>query len=606
MRRPRTKLQVTTFPFLAVLLCAMGSLLLLLFIMDRRAKIAAQNKVNESLAKRQERTKAEEDARQAAWEKAKAALHQTLLEQQQELLSASKKTGNQLDDVAKSLDLVQARHLDVQGKLKDEKNKIANLHLQILSQQDQVQQSANKETASRAELLAAARELAELEAAFRQLKALRQRDKQTYSLVPYRGKLGDTRAPIYVECGRDGILFHPEKKLLETFRLTSAAIREEIERHHGPIATDPKPEAKRKDVNWPYVLFLIRPSGIDAYYKARALLKGHRLDFGYELVDEDWALDFSDSGKTKQAASSRPGPASPSGVTLEFPALPRPGGEGGPFKNGGGLGKGPFTSPALTPGGQNGKGLAMQPLAPSSGGMVGQNAGSGNFRITPPSLEPPLPRTGTVPPGPNQGPSFAPIAKTGPPVAIASSGQNAPPALNPALMPRINSLGVKPGANQQEGGPKANPDARPGGSQQTNDAKPDPNGQAPTPGSQGEPGSPSRSGFGPKRKPAPPSRAIGNRDFVITIECDSDAVLVTPGSLIFRWSTSDVRMVDRALVQSVGSLIARRQKSVRPGDPPYRPVIRFLVSREGLRTYYHVYPLLESLRVPMTRENIEE
>jgi len=39
MRR-RHKLEVSTFPFLAVLLCAMGALILLLLIMDRRAKIA--------------------------------------------------------------------------------------------------------------------------------------------------------------------------------------------------------------------------------------------------------------------------------------------------------------------------------------------------------------------------------------------------------------------------------------------------------------------------------------------------------------------------------------------------------------------------------------
>ena len=37
MRRRRHKLEVSTFPFLAVLLCAMGSLILLLLVIDRRA-----------------------------------------------------------------------------------------------------------------------------------------------------------------------------------------------------------------------------------------------------------------------------------------------------------------------------------------------------------------------------------------------------------------------------------------------------------------------------------------------------------------------------------------------------------------------------------------
>ena len=48
MRRPRRRLEVSTFPFLAVLLCAMGSLILLLLVLDRRAKAAARARAAES------------------------------------------------------------------------------------------------------------------------------------------------------------------------------------------------------------------------------------------------------------------------------------------------------------------------------------------------------------------------------------------------------------------------------------------------------------------------------------------------------------------------------------------------------------------------------
>src|SRR5438067_4388286 len=44
MRRRRRHLEVSTFPFLAVLLCTMGSLILLLLVLDRRAKIVALHK----------------------------------------------------------------------------------------------------------------------------------------------------------------------------------------------------------------------------------------------------------------------------------------------------------------------------------------------------------------------------------------------------------------------------------------------------------------------------------------------------------------------------------------------------------------------------------
>ena len=50
MRRRRKPLEVSTFPFLAVLLCAMGSLILMLLVMDRRAKAVARAKAQRAEA----------------------------------------------------------------------------------------------------------------------------------------------------------------------------------------------------------------------------------------------------------------------------------------------------------------------------------------------------------------------------------------------------------------------------------------------------------------------------------------------------------------------------------------------------------------------------
>ena len=51
MRSRRHKLQVSTFPFLAVLLFAMGALLLGLLVMDRRAHAAALARAEQALQK---------------------------------------------------------------------------------------------------------------------------------------------------------------------------------------------------------------------------------------------------------------------------------------------------------------------------------------------------------------------------------------------------------------------------------------------------------------------------------------------------------------------------------------------------------------------------
>ena len=71
--------------------------------------------------------------------------------------------------------------------------------------------------------------------------------------------------------------------------------------------------------------------------------------------------------------------------------------------------------------------------------------------------------------------------------------------------------------------------------------------------------------------------------------------------------TSDISRVPATqspLRKEIEEMIARRQASLRPGETPYRPMIRFRVWPNGVRTYYLAYPALESLGVPMTRENV--
>src|SRR5438045_4981808 len=86
MRRPRHRLQVSTFPFLAVLLCAMGSLILLLLVIDRRAKVVARAKARQAAAQRQEETLEVLRARQAEWELRRQQLHAQLEDQKAESL----------------------------------------------------------------------------------------------------------------------------------------------------------------------------------------------------------------------------------------------------------------------------------------------------------------------------------------------------------------------------------------------------------------------------------------------------------------------------------------------------------------------------------------
>ena len=102
------------------------------------------------------------------------------------------------------------------------------------------------------------------------------------------------------------------------------------------------------------------------------------------------------------------------------------------------------------------------------------------------------------------------------------------------------------------------------------------------------------------------NKAFGNRDFVLTIDCYADHITIFPSGIQYRWKDQNTRETDQAVVQTIVKLVERRQASVRQGEPPYRPTIRFQVSPSGLRSYYHVYPLLEHLHIPWTRENVED
>src|SRR6516164_2368757 len=87
MRRPRQRLQVQTFPFLAVLLCAMGSLILLLLVIDRRAKAVARAKAMQAIARLTEEEKQAEARRKAELERRRQELHEALRRQDQDILT---------------------------------------------------------------------------------------------------------------------------------------------------------------------------------------------------------------------------------------------------------------------------------------------------------------------------------------------------------------------------------------------------------------------------------------------------------------------------------------------------------------------------------------
>jgi hypothetical protein len=303
MRRPRRRLEVSTFPFLAVLLCAMGSLILLLLVLDRRAKAVARARAEEKAqVARAERDAAVREAAEAAARRAeeraaererrRAALHDELARTQEQVTGELRAVRERESQAARTAAGHRARWRELLEILGDQHQEVAKAERELAVGRGTAAEALALSESARKEAERLSTQLRGLEVVLDELKAARQREAQTYSLLPYNGKRGSGRRPIYVECATYGLVFHPDRKTFS--RVASPReIRDEVEarvnrQRQGILARGGQPDPRA------YLLMLVRPDGIATYYQTVAALQGREIDFGYEFIDADWVLDLPD------------------------------------------------------------------------------------------------------------------------------------------------------------------------------------------------------------------------------------------------------------------------------------------------------------------------
>ena len=115
--------------------------------------------------------------------------------------------------------------------------------------------------------------------------------------------------------------------------------------------------------------------------------------------------------------------------------------------------------------------------------------------------------------------------------------------------------------------------------------------------------------LGPRKSstPAPlrAARLFADRDWVIYVECKFEEILVHPNRLVIPTSLLASEEGIKRFVQEIEKMITRKQSTVRAGEPPYRPEVRFLVWPDGLRPYHLSYPALQSAGIKQKRQNLE-
>jgi len=341
-RSPRpAAVGVSLFPFLAVLICTMGALILLLVVITRQAQLQAAQAVDEKTKKQQEdRRIAHEDVR---W-------------RTQQLEASRQTTATQLDEARLEL-----------GHLEDHARRLRDQLAGLRAGYDDLERLGTEGSRQREQLEAQLAEVKiQIAEAQRRLAEARQaasERRNSYAVIPYQGPHETYRRPIYIECLQDAIVLQPEGIVLTEADFDgpmgpgnplAAALRAAREYMLAQGAFDPEKSGE------PYPLLLVRPEGIAAFYAARTAMQSWGSEFGYELIGEDWKLDFQapnpqlaevirravDTARVRQKRLARAAPRHyrHSPQQAEYRAAPTRGGvmlDGGPF-DGGPFDGGPF------------------------------------------------------------------------------------------------------------------------------------------------------------------------------------------------------------------------------------------------------------------------
>jgi hypothetical protein len=275
MRRSRaakSTVSVELFPFLAVLMCTMGALILLLLVIARQARDRAE-------------------------QEALAAARPTAVEPSPEELALV----GRIDLLGTGLTAAAADLERRRQELSVLEDRARLLRRQLAELEGTEPGDAPEDDAELQRRLAALRaRIATTEEDLDKARFAAANATSAYAIVPYVGPNGTARRPIYVECRADAIIVQPEG-----IRLTESDFPEPLG-DNNPLAAAVRvageyyarmDAATGLDSGSPYPLLLVRPDGIQAYYIAREALSSWKNDFGYELIDDDWKLKYDPPNK---------------------------------------------------------------------------------------------------------------------------------------------------------------------------------------------------------------------------------------------------------------------------------------------------------------------
>ena len=284
LRKNRNQPSVSLFPFLAVLICTLGVLIVMLVLAVKSAEVAKeaeQATQDQTIADQTEAAKQRLALEKFRSESIQNARSDVLIR----LAESRENRSYLLQDVA-----------DATKQLNAAKQQIQSLKQSIVDA-DKANLPATTPAETKSKQAAIDKLKQQVTTAKQNLDTLRKKSKDQgptrFSLVPHQGSGGTFRRPIFLECLENQIRLQPSGITLhkQDFALPISAgnpldvalltIQEHWQQHdvagkHGS----------------PYPLIVVRPDGAETFVLARRAMKSWTDEFGYELVDADKQIDF--------------------------------------------------------------------------------------------------------------------------------------------------------------------------------------------------------------------------------------------------------------------------------------------------------------------------
>lgn len=256
------------FPFLAVLLCTIGALVLILVITVTNSHASARRDAELAMTEVNDTSDIME------------VVSDELAAQRENLKTKVERRRRDLADIEDHI-------IRLKKNLEQLADKIVRIQSETSKSESSMAEKAEKVAELRKEIDA------------KKLDLINEIDKQkkrkpAFSVIPYVGTNGTSRRPVYLECTKDGVIVQPEGLLISLNDLKPPL---------GP--GNPLDAALRvlrlayqqRDTTFgitqpPYPLLLVRPDGIQTYALAREAMNGWDDQFGYELINADMDLKF--------------------------------------------------------------------------------------------------------------------------------------------------------------------------------------------------------------------------------------------------------------------------------------------------------------------------